>query len=169
MPRQATRHHRHGIERYSTAWPTRAHSKGTARQPHHAMVYLMPSVLKGCHGLMVGHIPVATLTFSRACVAQSTASCCMSSDMSAFLTTALRSAILNRIVSCFWRSLEPTKGKQKHAHQFTEQDEDRTGQDRGRGGAGAGTRNATTKVPVYKCLGVRERHAVRVRAEGSVP
>lgn len=31
------------------------------------------------------------LNFSKACVAQSTASCCMSSDMSAFLTTALRS------------------------------------------------------------------------------
>lgn len=31
------------------------------------------------------------LYFSMACVAQSTASCCMSSDMSAFLITAFRS------------------------------------------------------------------------------
>ena len=34
------------------------------------------------------------LYFSKACVAQSTASCCISSDMSAFLITAFRSAIL---------------------------------------------------------------------------
>lgn len=34
------------------------------------------------------------LYFSMACVAQSTASCCMSSDMSAFLITAFRSDIV---------------------------------------------------------------------------
>lgn len=34
------------------------------------------------------------LYFSIACVAQSTASCCMSSDMSAFLITAFRSDIV---------------------------------------------------------------------------
>ena len=39
------------------------------------------------------------LYFSRACVAQSTASCCMSSDMSAFFTTALRSDMVS--VCCF--------------------------------------------------------------------
>lgn len=35
------------------------------------------------------------LYFSIACVAQSTASCCMSSDMSAFLMTAFLSDIVN--------------------------------------------------------------------------
>lgn len=46
-----------------------------------------------------GHIgkclTFSMLNFSRACVAQSTASCCISSLMSAFLITALRSHILS--------------------------------------------------------------------------
>merc|ERR1712087_596729 len=46
-----------------------------------------------------GAMSFSMLYFSRACVAQSTASCCMSSAMSAFLITALRSVIL--AVWCF--------------------------------------------------------------------
>ena len=44
--------------------------------------------------LMKAAMSFSMLNFSRACDAQSTASCCMSSDMSAFLITALRSAML---------------------------------------------------------------------------
>ena len=43
------------------------------------------------------------LYFSKACVAQSTASCCISSDMSAFLITAFRSAIPLKFCQNFCR------------------------------------------------------------------
>ncbi len=52
------------------------------------------------------HLSILTfsmLYFSKACVAQSTASCCISSDMSAFLITAFRSAILVKSCHNFWR------------------------------------------------------------------
>jgi hypothetical protein len=41
------------------------------------------------------YVTFSILYFSNACDAQSTASCCISSDMSALLITALRSAILS--------------------------------------------------------------------------
>ena len=46
----------------------------------------------------VFHFTFSMLYFSKACVAQSTASCCISSDISAFLMTALRSAIFSNCV-----------------------------------------------------------------------
>lgn len=44
--------------------------------------------------LMYAAMSFSMLYFSMACVAQSTASCCMSSDMSAFLITAFLSVIM---------------------------------------------------------------------------
>ena len=52
--------------------------------------------------LMYAAMSFSMLYFSRACVAQSMASCCMSSDMSAFFTTALRSLMV-LVSSGVWR------------------------------------------------------------------
>lgn len=62
----------------------------------------------GASGHVSTQFTFSMLYFSIACVAQSTASCCMSSLMSAFLMTALRSVILS-VFCCLLLDLEAAR------------------------------------------------------------